>query len=97
MRRRILDLFTSWFCSGAGVWQTAGITLAIVVLEATHALPDPHGFWLLYWLTVYSAVTQPALAHSGAVQGERMEALEAQNARLLAQIEALLEHHGVAA
>lgn len=80
----LLDRFNQWFCSGGGVWQTALVTATIVFLEASGALNDPHGFWLLYWLTVYSAVTQPALAHSGRVSAEHVE-------MLLDRIEALEE------
>ena len=71
----LLEKFNHWFCSGGGVWQTAMITIAIVALEASRVLHDTHGFWLLYWLTVYSAVTQPALAHAGAVNEQRIEQL----------------------
>jgi len=73
---RLLAAFERWFSSAAGVWQTFGITTAIVLLEATGVIPDSHGFWLLYWLTVYSAVTQPALALSGKESVDRITALE---------------------
>jgi hypothetical protein len=52
---------------------------------------DHSGYWLLWGLTVYSAITQPALAYSGAVNARsmdsmlaKMESLEEQNAQLLA-------------
>lgn len=92
---RLLDRFTCWFCSGGGVWQTAAITVAIVVAEATGFLHDNHGFWLLYWLTVYSAVTQPALAHSGAMAADRTDAMLERLAALEEQNQRLLEHHGI--
>lgn len=60
----MLARFARWFASAAGVWQTLGLVVAVVVLELLHAVRDDHGFWLLYWLTVYSAVTQPLLAFS---------------------------------
>lgn len=71
----LLDHFTHWFCSQGGVWQTGAITALIVVGEASGFIHDQHGFWLLYWLTVYSAVTQPMLAHSGAESAKHMETL----------------------
>jgi hypothetical protein len=75
MSEWLLDRFNAWFCSAGGVWQTLLVTVVIVTLEASHVLSDTHGFWLLYWLTVYSAVTQPALAHSGYVNERRLEHL----------------------
>jgi hypothetical protein len=35
---------------------------------------DPHGFWVLYWLTVYSAVTQPVLAFCSRRASEKADA-----------------------
>jgi hypothetical protein len=72
---RRLRRFNDWFSDAGGVWQTFLICLVIVCLEATHVIPDDHGFWLLYWLTVYSAVTQPALAYAGRLTGQRLEEL----------------------
>lgn len=66
MHRKLLEAFNRWFTSTAGVIQTFLITIAIVAVEEFWPHLDPHGFWLLYWLTVYSAVTQPALANVGA-------------------------------
>lgn len=65
-----IERFAAWFQSAAGVWQTTAITLGVVALEFLDPRLDPHGFWLLYWLTVYSAVTQPALAYVGAVAAQ---------------------------
>lgn len=97
-----LDLFNSWFTSDAGVWHTAVITLGIVGVEIGFPNLDPHGFWLLYWLTVYSALTQPALARAGRVAGEqqekalaKIEALEQQVATLIGQL-ALKEDQEIA-
>lgn len=75
---RILGRFTDWFCSGGGVWQTAIVTMAVVVVECANRHLDPHAFVLMAALTVYSAITQPALAHSGAVAAIKMESLEQQ-------------------
>ena len=60
----MLNKFDRWFGSAAGVIQTLMAVLAVVVAEATGWIHDDHGFWLLYWLTVYSAITQPILAYS---------------------------------
>jgi hypothetical protein len=60
----MLRRFAKWFASSGGVWQTAGLVGLVVVLEILHVVQDDHGFWLLYWLTVYSAVTQPVLAYA---------------------------------
>lgn len=73
----MLERFNRWFTSAAGVWQTGVCILAFVIVEASDRHLDPHGFWLLYALTVYSGVTQPALAYAGKVAGDRLEALEA--------------------
>ena len=63
---RALAWFEDWFTSGPGVWQTFGVTILVVCVEFFFPKLDPNGFLLLYWLTVYSAITQPALAYSGA-------------------------------
>lgn len=76
MHQKILDAFNRWFTSTAGVIQTFLVTVAIVAVEEVFPQLDQHGFWLLYWLTVYSAVTQPALANVGAKAAE-------QNAQIL--------------
>lgn len=60
----MLSRFAKWFASAAGVWQTFGAVALIVALELFHVAKDDHGFWLLYWMTVYSAVTQPVLAYA---------------------------------
>lgn len=67
--------FNRWFTSRGGVFQTFLICVLLVFLEAFHVLPDPNGFWLLYYLTVYSAITQPALAASAAANEDRLEQL----------------------
>lgn len=88
--KRALNWFGDWFASDAGTVQTLAVCLAIVMTEFTFPALDPHGFWLLYALTVYSAVTQPALARSGRVSQEalneiitRIAAMEAAELRLL--------------
>lgn len=80
----MLERFNRWFTSAAGVWQTCAVTLVIVVLERVFPHADPHGFWLLYILTVYSGVTQSALAYAGAQSADKLD-------RALAKIERLEE------
>lgn len=63
MHIRLLEKFAKWFASPGGVWQTGLVTAAIIAAENIWPHMDPHGFWLLYWLTAYSAVTQPVLAY----------------------------------
>lgn len=85
---RLLARFNEWFCSGNGVWQTFLVVLVIVVLEQVFPHVDPHGFAVLYGLTVYSGITQPALAYAGRKSAEDIE-------RLQLHLEALMEAHGV--
>jgi hypothetical protein len=70
---RALVIFSEWFMSPRGVWQTFLITALIVIFELLFPHADPHGFWLLYWLTVYSAITQPALAYVGGKSSDHSE------------------------
>lgn len=62
--------FNRWFTSAAGILHTMMLVLFVVLAEQLHLLRDTHGFWLLYWLTVYSAVTQPALAYVAKQSGD---------------------------
>ena len=68
----LLARFDKWFTSGAGVWQTLAVCMAIVFVEIVWPSLDPHYFYLLAILTVYSAITQPALAQAGAVTSEEI-------------------------
>jgi hypothetical protein len=88
-----LDLFNAWFVSDGGVWQTLFVCLVVVAIEVTFPRLDPHAFLLMAVLTVYSAITQPALARAGRVSGDRqeqmlakVEALEGQVAQLVTQL-----------
>ncbi len=80
---RALSAFDDWFCSAAGVWQTAVIVVGIVIAERIFPHLDPGMFALMVWLTIYSGVTQPALAHTGRESAERLEELARQIERLL--------------
>lgn len=90
--------FNRWFTSRAGVYQTVGVCAILVGLESTGVLHDPQGFYMLYWLTVYSAITQPALAASGRSNEEitsaylrRLDQKEEIDVTLLTKIVGLLE------
>lgn len=58
----VIKAFGHWFASSAGVWQTVAVLAAWIALEKLRVVSDPSGYQILYWLTVYSAVTQPVLA-----------------------------------
>ena len=68
-----LAWFDEWFASAACVWQTLLVCVAIVVVEIVWPSVDPHYFFLLFILTVYSAITQPALAQSNALASDKLE------------------------
>lgn len=79
-----MDRFAAWFQSAAGAWQTFFVLIGAVILEFVNPHLDAHGFWLLYWLTVYSAVTQPALAYINGLaanEAKRMAELQTQMLR----------------
>lgn len=83
---RALLAFNAWFSSRAGVWHVLLATLLIVTIERLFPHLDDHGFWLLYWLTVWSAITQNALAYGGAESGRKLAAMQADHATLLRAI-----------
>lgn len=94
-----MDHFADWFASTGGVLQTALLVALIVIWEALDRRADAHGFWLLYWLTVYSAVTQPVLAFSAAKSAKSALRNETRIIRLERKIEreigAIADHLGV--
>ena len=90
MLTRWLGAFNHWFASAAGVLQTFVLVVVLVVLERFYPHLDEHGFWLLYWLTVYSAVTQPALAFIARQSGDDREAAEARQEKILHHLERIL-------
>lgn len=82
---KTLDKFNDWFCSDAGTVQTFLICDAVVLLEVLYPRIDPHAFLLMAVLTVYSAITQPALARAGRVASTSQE-------KILGHIERIVEH-----
>lgn len=93
--KRLLGAFTEWFQSAGGVWQTTVAVLAVVVVELADRSLDPHAFVLMAVLTVYSAVTQPALAYGNARAAEQADTALERIEKVERHIEALLDHHGV--
>jgi len=83
---RILAGFARWFGSSGGVWQTCILLLFLVLLEFGHVIHDPQGFWVLYWCTVYSAVTQPVLAYANKQDTAQGNEIQAELQALLAKI-----------
>lgn len=63
---RAIERFSEWFESPACVWQTLVACFAIFAAERAFPNVDRNNFGYLLALTVYSSVTQPALAHSAA-------------------------------
>lgn len=90
MLDRMMARFSRWFASTAGTWQTLVAVLAWVIVEQINPHLDPHGFVLLYVLTVYSGVTQPALAY-GAAQAalEASRSADAQEQLLRNQVDTM--------
>jgi hypothetical protein len=86
---RILGGFNHWFSSAAGTWHTFIVTGGLVTVEQMFPHLDPHGFWCLYILTVYSGVTQPALAYSGKQSSDQLAQLMTHAESILEQLQAV--------
>jgi hypothetical protein len=82
---RILAWFGKWFASPLGILQTFIILAGWILLEKLHFIHDADGYQILYWLTVYSAVTQPVLAFIANKAGE-------DQGKILAHVEKIVEH-----
>jgi hypothetical protein len=87
---RVITAFADWFVSKAGLIEVFIITAVIVIAERVHPSMDPNGFWLLYWLTVWSGFTQNLLAYVSTLATRRldemlqhMEQMQSDNKRLL--------------
>ena len=91
---KLLVRFDGWFSSGAGVWQTLFVCLIVCVVEIAWPDLDPHFFWLLMILTVYSAITQPALAQSGAANNEELRKISLDIKQIAEQLSIELEEEG---
>ena len=99
LSERVMDAFADWFASAGGVYQTFFVILAVVVGEHIWPRMDWNGFLLLYWLTVYSAVTQPVLAFSATKSAQSAFRNEVRIIRLERKIDhkidLLAQHLGV--
>ena len=89
--QKLLARFTTWFGSGGGVIQTFLATVVVVCVEFLFPQLDKHGIWLLYWLTIYSAVTQPALAHAGAESNKLLHEVLRNQGEMLANQSKILD------
>jgi hypothetical protein len=87
----MLQAFARWFRSPAGILHTIVLVSVIVVAETVFPNFDPHGFWLLYWLTVYSAVTQPILAYVADASGNEELKLIKEELQILRQLQDAVE------
>lgn len=85
---RLLRWFGRWFASPLGICQTVLALGLWIAGEKLHVVRDPSGYQILYWLTVYSAVTQPVLAYIASESGKHQEVT-------LRHIESIVEHFGI--
>lgn len=88
----MLQSFARWFRSPAGIWQTITAVALAVIFEKIYKHADPNGFWLLYWLTVYSAVTQPVLAYVADIAGTKTDSMMNEELRLIKEELQILRH-----
>lgn len=86
---QLVGAFGRWFGSPAGVSETLGVVICLVVAEYVWPHLDPQMFVLLVWLTIYSAVTQPALAAASTAATEQAE----RNAGHMIELQATLDAH----
>ena len=81
----LLRAFGKWFASPLGIYETVVVLMAWIALEKFRIVHDASGYQILYWLTVYSAVTQPILAFIAYEAGNKTD-------RALEHIERIVEH-----
>jgi hypothetical protein len=79
----LLDRFARWFASAAGVWQTLVVTVAWTIVEIVKPGMDPSFLGFMAILTIYSAVTQPALAYVGWQAGVRTDTVLNEELKLI--------------
>ena len=72
---KALAWFDAWFTSPECVWQTLFACIVICVVEVAFPSLDPHYFYLLAILTLYSAITQPALAQASAATTKQLQTI----------------------
>lgn len=91
MYNRFLTAFTKWFSGPACFWQTSLIVGGIAIVELIYPSIDPHGFWLLWALTLFSAWTQPALAYGNATSAQQLDKTLEHLEIMMAKVEVLTE------
>lgn len=90
-QQKALVSFDNWFTSPECVWQTLFVCILICVIEIVWPTLDPHYFYLLAILTLYSAVTQPALAQSSAATTRQLQTLIERQANIMKMMQKELE------
>lgn len=98
-RDSVLQAFARWFASAAGVWQTFILTVIWTAIELIHPAMDPSFLKFMAVLTIYSAVTQPALAYVGWQAGLRTDKLLNEELSLIKEelrlVRGIAKHEGV--
>lgn len=87
---RVLDWFADWFASVGGVWQTLFICCFAVGVEIVFPGIDDHMFYLMGILTLYSGVTQPALAYVARRGSEKTDHDHGRDEKLLRHIDRVI-------
>lgn len=72
MTDRMLAWFGEWFGSKLGIIETGLFALGWIALSRIGVV-DKSGWWLLYSLTVYSAITQPVLAFIAFLSSRKLD------------------------
>lgn len=90
-QERALISFDNWFTSPECVWQTLFVCVIICIIEVVWPNLDPHYFYLLAILTLYSAVTQPALAQSSAATTRQLQTIIERQAKIIEMMHEELE------
>ena len=88
---KALSWFDNWFTSPECVWQTLFVCVIICIIEVVWPNLDPHYFYLLAILTLYSAVTQPALAQSSAATTRQLQTIIERQAKIIEMMHEELE------
>ena len=78
---RLIDRFTDWFTSPHAFLQ--GLAVTAVWLALLPFGVDPHGWWLLFWFTVFSGITQFPLAYAARRAADKADEAARANERLL--------------
>lgn len=74
-RSRLVDAFSNWFQSDAGVLQSFALSTGGAVAELIWPHMDPSHYWYLFVCTYWSAFTCNALANSSRRDAEDVRGL----------------------